>query len=106
MNTNELVRQITRRLPDLRKRDVQDVVEVLLELWHTELIKADGEIHLRGLGTLYVDVHPLRAKGIAREALIRKYGQAAPAVIVRRAVRFRPYDSLREAMRQEDKGHE
>ena len=106
MNTKQMVSQITRRLPDLNKREVQAVVDVLLELWHAELTTADGEVRLRGLGTLYVENHPLRAKGVTRQALIRKYGQAAPEVVVRRAIRFRPYDVLREAMREEGEARE
>src|SRR5450432_2868526 len=100
MNTQQLVSQITRRLPDLRKREVQAVVEVLLELWHTELSKADGEIHLRGLGTLYVETHTLRSTGIVRKVLERKYGTNAPTAIQRRSIRFRPYEALRTDMKE------
>ena len=101
MNTRQMVSETARRLPNLRKREVQEVVEVLLELWHRELVQPAGEIHLRGLGTLYVEIHPLRANGVTRQALIRRYGKNAPPLLSRRTIRFRAYDALRAAMREE-----
>ena len=58
MNTQQMVRQVARRLPKFRKREVQDVIDVLLGVMCQELAKPDGELHLRGLGTLYVEIHP------------------------------------------------
>ncbi len=101
MNTQQMVNQIARRLPKFRKREVQEVIDVLLEVWCQELAKPDGELHLRGLGTLYVEIHPLRANGVTRQALLRKYGSRAPEHIARRTIRFRPYDALRAVMREE-----
>jgi nucleoid DNA-binding protein len=100
------VTEIARRLPALHQRDVQEVLDVLLELWRIELARADGEIRLRGLGTLHVEVHPLRASGITRQALLRRYGQNAPSLVPRRTIRFRPYDALRQAVREEAEDHE
>lgn len=57
MNTRQTATQIARRLPDLRKRDVQEVLDLLTELWREELAKPNGEIHISGLGTLYVETH-------------------------------------------------
>ena len=101
MNTQQMVNQIARRLPKFRKWEVQEVIDVLLEVWCQELAQPTGELHLRGLGKLYVEIHPLRANGVTRQALLRKYGAKAPESIVRRTIRFRPYDALREAIRQE-----
>src|SRR5947207_14594501 len=101
MNSRQMVAQITRRLPDLRKQDVQDVLDVLAELWRGELARPDGEIHLTGLGKLYVETHALRSTGIVRQMLIQKYGANAPTLIERRVVRFRPYVALRVLMKQE-----
>ncbi len=106
MNTRQMVAQITRRLPDLHKRDVQDVLDVLAELWRAELAKPDGEIHLTGLGKLYVETHALRSTGVVRQTLIQKYGGSAPAMIQRRVIRFRPYDRLRALMKEEKANHE
>ncbi len=106
MNTQQMVNQITRRLPKFRKREVQEVIDVLLEVWQQELAQPDGELHLRGLGTLYVEIHPLRANGVTRQALLRKYGPNAPVLIPRRTIRFRPYDALRAAMHEEEERDE
>src|SRR5512147_2693841 len=96
-----MVNQIARRLPKFRKWEVQEVIDVLLEVWRQELVQPTGELHLRGLGKLYVEIHPLRANGVTRQALIRKYGSNAPEQIARRPIRLRPYDALRAVMREE-----
>ncbi len=101
MNTQQMVSQIARRLPKFRKWEVQEVIDVLLEVWQQELAQPDGELHLRGLGKLYVEIHPLRVNGVTRQALLRKYGSKAPEQIARRTIRFRPYDALRAEMHQE-----
>ncbi len=106
MNTRQTATQIARRLPDLRKRDVQDVLDVLTELWRAELAKPDGEIHLTGLGKLYVEAHTLRSTGVIRQMLIQKRGTNAPATIQRRVIRFRPYEALRALMKEEKANHE
>jgi nucleoid DNA-binding protein len=101
MNTRQTVTRIGHRLPDLRKRDIQNVLDVLTELWRAELATPDGEIHLTGLGKLYVETHALRSTGVVRQALIQKYGGSAPVMIQRRVVRFRPYEALRTLMKEE-----
>ncbi len=106
MNTQQIAAQIARRLPDLRKRDVQDVLEILTELWHAELTKPDGEIHISGLGTLYVETHRVRCTGIIRQTLQAKYGANVPTSLERRSIRFRPYEGLRQAMKEEQNNHE
>jgi hypothetical protein len=101
MNTRETVAEIARRLPDLRRRDVLEMFEVLAELWRTELAKSDGEIHIAGLGRLYVETHDLKATGVIRQRLTEKYGKNAPQTLQRRVIRFRPSEALHAAMKQE-----
>jgi len=101
MNTHQTATYIARRLPDLRKRDVQDVLEILTELWQVELAKPDGEIHISGLGTLYVETHRVRCTGVIRQTLQAKYGANAPTTLERRSIRFRPYQALRQAIKEE-----
>ncbi len=101
MNTRETVVEIARRLPDLRRRDVLEMFEVLAELWRDELAKSDGEIHIAGLGRLYVETHDLKATGVIRQRLIEKYGKDAPQTVQRRMIRFRPSEALHAAMKQE-----
>jgi nucleoid DNA-binding protein len=106
MNTRQTVAEIARRLPDLRRRDVVEMFEVLAELWCVELAKPDGEIHIAGLGRLYVETHDLKATGVIRQRLIEKYGQDAPQTVQRRVIRFRPSEALHTAMKQEVEAYE
>ena len=106
MNMHQTAAQIARRLPNLRKCDVQEVLEILTELWQIELAKVDGEIHIAELGTLYVETHRLRATGVIRQTLQAKYGASAPNTIQRRSIRFRPYEALRNVIKEESKPHE
>ncbi len=106
MNTRETIAEIARRLPALRKRDVVEVLSVLIELWHDELSKPDGNIHITGLGRLYVEMHLLKATGMIRQRLIEKYGEVAPQTVQRRVIRFRPSEALYAAMKQEVNPHE
>ena len=46
MNTPHSVSEIARRLPERTTREVQDVIDVLLELWQTELLKPDLEVRI------------------------------------------------------------
>ncbi len=101
MNTHQTAVQIARRLPVWHRRDVQEVLDILTELWREELAKPDGEIHIAGLGTLYVETHPLRTTGVIRATLQQKYGTAAPTTLQRRSIRFRPYEALRNAVKHE-----
>jgi len=101
MNTRQIVAEIARRLPDLRRRDVLEMFEVLAELWSTEFAKPNGEIHIGGLGKLYVETHDLKATGVIRQHLIEKFGKNAPTTVQRRVIRFRPSEALYTAIKQE-----
>ncbi|MBX3063302.1 MAG: HU family DNA-binding protein [Anaerolineae bacterium] len=104
MNTQETISEIARRLPFLHRRDVRDVIEVLVELWQAELTKPDGQVRLTGLGKLYVETHTLKASGIIRQKLLEKHGRAAPRTILRRVLRFSPSDKLLIAMKMSTDG--
>ena len=106
MNMHQTAAQIARRLPNLSKRDVQEVLEILTELWQIELAKADGEIHIADLGTLYVETHNLRPTGVIRQTLQAKFGANAPTTIQRRSIRFRSYEALRNVIKKEAKARE
>jgi hypothetical protein len=101
MNTHQTAVQIARRLPAWHRRGVQEVLDVLTELWRDELAQPDGEIHITDLGTLYVETHAMRVTGVVRESLQQKYGSAAPETLPRRVIRFRPYEALRDAIQQQ-----
>jgi nucleoid DNA-binding protein len=106
MNTRQTVAEIARRLPHLRRRDVVEMFEVLAEVWRVELVKPDGEIHIGGLGRLYVETHDLKATGVIRQHLLEKFGKNAPPTVQRRVIRFRPSEMLHTAMKQEAEQNE
>ncbi len=106
MNTRQTVTEIARRLPDLRRHEVQEMINLLVDLWRAELLKVDGEIHITGLGRLYVETHDLKATGAIRQRLIDKFGKNAPQVVQRRVIRFRMAKPFHAAMKEEQKRHE
>jgi nucleoid DNA-binding protein len=106
MNTRQTVTEIARRLPDLHRHEVQEVISLLIDLWRAELLKADGQIHLAGLGRLYVETHDLKATGAIRQRLIIRFGKNAPQVVRRRVIRFRMSKPFQAALKQEQKRHE
>jgi hypothetical protein len=93
-----MVTMIAKRLPYLRRRDVKEVIAVMLELWNDELLRPHGEIQFNGIGRLYVETHPLRATGIVRQHLRQKWGANAPQTVTRLVVRFRASHILRAAI--------
>jgi len=97
----QMIIQTAQRLPNLRQRDIQEVLAVLIDLWNAELSTPEGRIHLSNLGRLYVETHTLQATGIVRERLLKKFGGATPIFIQRRIVRFRPCNALRMSMKGE-----
>jgi nucleoid DNA-binding protein len=103
MNTRQTVTEIAHRLPDLRRHEVREVINLLVDLWRAELLKPDGAIHIAGLGRLYVETHDLRATGAIRQRLIDKFGPNAPQTVQRRVIRFRMAKPFHAAMRQEQK---
>jgi nucleoid DNA-binding protein len=106
MNTRQTVTEIARRLPDLHRHEVQEVISLLIDLWRAELLKPDGEIHVAGLGKLYVETHDLRATGAIRQRLINKFGKNAPQTVQRRVIRFRMSKPFHAVLKQEQKRHE
>jgi nucleoid DNA-binding protein len=100
MNTHELVSEIAQRLPYLRRADVQEVMDVLIERLQVELAKPQGQVRLTGVGKLYVETHALKASGIIREQIVARDG-VAPMVLVRHVYRFTPSQGLLEALKKE-----
>ncbi len=93
MNRNQMVTAAARRLRGFRKRDVNEVLSVLLDIWQAELLQPGGYIHLDGLGKLYVEQQEIRSTGVVRAAFARKQ-RPAPDKLTRYYVRFRPADTF------------
>ncbi|HUN10567.1 MAG: hypothetical protein J0L63_01095 [Anaerolineae bacterium] len=87
MNHCQLVREIARRLPRLKRRDITEVLAVQHELWLADLSLPEGSITLGDLGKLVVEVQQMEAGGfVGRRRLKRLY------------LRFRPTAKLKQAV--------
>lgn len=93
MRHREMVAYIARRLPHQTQRDVEEVINVLIELMQDTL--AQGEtVSLPDIGALSIEVQEMRAGGAVvqhspQETLTRIYG------------RFRPAGALRDLVQKE-----
>lgn len=88
MNHAQTVREIARRLPRLKHRDVVEILAVMHELWLEALANGD-EVTVGDLGKLVVQRQSFMGKGIVN-------GKAQSGVRV--YVRFRPTKRLRQAI--------
>ncbi len=87
----EVIAEVARRLPHRTQRDVAEVVEVLAEVWFTEL--ANGRsIIVPDIGRLSIEVQDMKAGGLLAQhgRLRRVYG------------RFRPTEALKEVIQEVD----
>jgi nucleoid DNA-binding protein len=87
----EVVAEVARRLPHRAQRDVAEVVEVLTEVWFTELVNGRNII-VPDIGRLSIEVQDMQAGGLLAQhgRLRRVYG------------RFRPTEKLKEHIQEVD----
>jgi len=85
----EVIAEIARRLPHRTQRDVSEVVEVLAEIWLSELVVGQSVI-VPDIGRLSIEVQDMTAGGaLAKHGRLRRvYG------------RFRLTESLKEAIQE------
>jgi len=98
MNHRQTVREIAKRLPRLKRRDVAEVLEIMAELWLDELAQPGQEVTVADLGKLAVEVQTLKSAGVVKQRLEQKCGPAAPRMLKRIYVRFHPTAKLRQAI--------
>jgi nucleoid DNA-binding protein len=85
MNHHQIVTEISKRLPRLKRRDVAEVLEVMTELWLEALAQPGQTVTVADLGKLLVEVQTFRSGGaIGRRTVKRVY------------VRFRPTGRFRQ----------
>lgn len=79
MYHRDVIAKVARRLPHCTRRDVAEVVELLLEVWSEELING-GEVVLPDIGRLSIEVQDMTAGGAlaAHGRLRRVYGRFRP----------------------------
>ena len=105
MNHSQTVATVAQRLRCLTKRDVGEVLDVLIEVWREALLQPEGYIRIEGLGKLYIEQQQLRSAGVIQARLRAKHG-AAPVHLDRYYFRFRPSDTLRAAVLAAREGQE
>ena len=98
MNHRQTIREISKRLPRLKRRDVAEVLEVMTELWLDELAQPVQTVTVADLGKLVVEVQTFRVGGSVRRRLEQHSGSRAPKTLKRIYVRFRPTAKFREAI--------
>ncbi len=79
MYHRDVIAKVARRLPHRTRRDVAEVVDLLLEVWLEELING-GEVVLPDIGRLSIEVQDMTAGGalVAHGRLRRVYGRFRP----------------------------
>jgi nucleoid DNA-binding protein len=105
MNHQELVAAIARRVPDRSKREVAEVLEVLVEICIEQLSRPDQVIQIADLGRLSIDVHQLHVSGAVRKTLTDQHGPDHPDTLSRIVGRFRPAPRLRQVIEINYKEH-
>ena len=95
MKHRDLIAAIARRLPHQTRRDVGEVIDVLIELMQDELARG-VEVSLLDIGKLSVDIQTVRVSGVVRQRL----GPAAPPTLKRVCGRFRPAQSLKDRLEE------
>lgn len=98
MNHQEMVREIALRLPHLKRRDVAEVLEVMAELWLTELARPGATITIADLGKLLVEVQAMHIGGAVQRRMQAQHGSDTTKTLKRIYVRFRPTGRLRAAI--------
>jgi len=96
MNHRQVIKQVARRFPDLTQHQLEDVLDVLVEVWRAELAQPGGEVVIRDFGKLMIEVQRMRSAGAVRAQM----GRAAPDRLTRLYFRFRPTPGLREEIEQ------
>ena len=79
MYHRDVIAKVARRLPHQARRDVSEVVDLLLEVWSEELING-GEVVLPDIVRLSIEVQNMAASGAlaAHGRLRRVYGRLRP----------------------------
>ena len=98
MNHSKTIQEISKRLPRLKRRDIAEVLEVMTELWCKTLSQPGQTVTIGNLGKLMIDVQDVKISGAIRQQLQQKHGSAAPKILKRVYVRFRPTAQFRQAL--------
>ena len=89
MYHRDVIAEVARRLPHQTRRDVNEVIEVLTEVWFAELANG-GEVSLPDIGRLNIEVQAMTAVGA-----LAAHGRLRQRRIRRVYGRFRPTPKLK-----------
>jgi nucleoid DNA-binding protein len=98
MNHQKLVAAIARRLPHRSRREVAEVLEVMIDICIEQLSQPGQIVQIADLGRLSIDVHQLQVAGAVRKTLAEQHGADPPKTLKRIVGRFRPAPRLRQAI--------
>lgn len=87
MKHRQTIQTIARRLPFTTRRQVEDVLEVLTELWQDELAKCRC-VTIPGIGKLSLEIQQMKRGGAMKAhgsspAVRRVYGRFRPSAVLR-----------------------
>lgn len=84
----EVVAHIARRLPHRTRRDVREVIDLLIELWSDELTNGN-EVLLPNIGKLSIEVQDMQAGGalVEQGRLQRVYGRFRPTPALKKKIK-------------------
>lgn len=94
MRHREMIAYIARRLPHQTQRDVEEVIDVLIELMQDTLVQGES-VSLPDIGTLSIEVQEVQAAGAVRQRLLTQ------ETLTRIYGRFRPTEALKKRVQKE-----
>lgn len=100
MNHRQTIQQVAQRFPDLTQRQVEEILDVLVEVWRAALVQ-DGEVMIRDFGKLRVEVQQMRASGMIQAQM----GSSTSKHLTRLYFRFHPTAQLKAAVERQLKEH-
>jgi len=83
----DVIAAVARRLPHQTRRDVAEVIDLLIEVWSEELINGQ-EVVLPDIGRLRIEVQTMQAGGALGQhgELRRIYGRFRPTPAIKKQI--------------------
>jgi nucleoid DNA-binding protein len=87
MYHREVIAEVARRLPQRTRRDVVEIVELLIDVWSKELTTG-GEVFIPRIGRLSIEIQDMRAGGALKQhgRLRRVYGRFRPTPTLKASI--------------------
>jgi nucleoid DNA-binding protein len=82
MTHRETIAYLAARLPHQSRRDVAEIIDLLVTLW-AEQLAAGSAINIPNVGRLSIEAQDLKPSGFVKKQSIRLYGRFRPAGRIR-----------------------